>query len=152
MEYIFEVDILTDGDFCFPYVPCGMDYYPTNGAYSLKKSYDDKVTAIKDITNICAFLKEQMDTHRDWVKEMFNERVDRFVTRLYEVDNTADVYINECMSGNYDGTEFTFRIQPNIYNFGLRLTDEEFDLIRKNSRLVTIEQVKNAVLDLFRQE
>ena len=61
MEYIFEVDILTDGDFCFPYVPCGMDYYPTNGAYSLKKSYDDKVSAIKDITNICAFLKEQME-------------------------------------------------------------------------------------------
>lgn len=151
MQYIFEVDILTDGDFWFPYVPCGMDYYPTNGTYSLKKDYDNKESAIKDITDICAFLKEQINANRDWVKEMFNERIDSFVTQLYEANSTTDTYVHEYMSGNYDGTEFTFRAQPNIYNIRLRLTDEEYDLIRKNTNIVTTEQVKNAVLDLLRK-
>jgi hypothetical protein len=127
-----------------------MSCYPTSGTYSLKKSYDDKVSAIKDITNICAFLKEQMDTNRDWAREMFNERIDSFVLQIYEADITTDTYISEHMSGNYDGTEFVFRVQPCVYNFGLRLTDEEFELIRKNEKLVTIGQVKDAVLALFR--
>lgn len=151
MEYIFEVNISTDGDFHFPYVPCGMDHYPTNGTYSLEKSYNDKAKAIKDITNICAFLKEQMDTSRDWVREMFNERIDSFVLQLYKVDDSSDTtYISEYMSGNYDGTEFIFRVQPNRYNFGINLTDEEYELIRKNGKLVTIGQVKDAILALFK--
>ena len=151
MEYIFEVNISTDGDFHFPYVPCGMDHYPTNGTYSLEKSYDDKAAAIRDITDICAFLKEQMCTSRDWVREMFNERIDSFVLQLYSSDNTTGTYISEYMSGNYDGTEFIFRVKPNVYNFSLSLTDEESELIRKNGKFVSIGQVKDVVLNLFRQ-
>lgn len=150
MEYIFEVNISTDGDFCFPYVPCGMEIYP-GGNYSFTKSYEDKVEAVRDITNICAFLKEQMDTDRNWVREMFNERIDSFVLQLYGADDTTGTYISEYMSGNYDGTEFIFRVQPHVYNFSLSLTDEESELIRKNGKLVTIGQVKDAVLALFKQ-
>lgn len=151
MEYIFEVNISTDGDFCFPYVPCDMKWYPTSETYSLKKSYDDKASAIRDITDICAFLKEQMCTHRDWVRKMFNERIDSFVLQLYGADDTTGTYIYEYMSGNYDGTEFIFRVQPHVYNFSLSLTDEESELIRKNGKLVTIGQVKDAVIALFKQ-
>jgi hypothetical protein len=151
MEYIFEVDIVTDGDFHFPYIPCDMRYYPTNGTYSLKKSYDDKESAIKNVTDICAFLKEQMDTDREWVREMFNNCVDIFVRDLHEEDITSYTHIYEEMNGNYSGTEFIFHVNPNRYDFSLNLTDEEFELIRKNGKLVSIGQVKNAVLDLFRQ-
>ena len=54
------------------------------------------------------------------------------------------------MSCNYDCTEFTFSVQPNFYNVDLPLTDEEFELIKKNNNLVTVGQIKDAVLDLFR--
>ena len=150
MEYIFDINISTDGDFSFPYVPCDMKYYPTSGTYSLNKIYDDKVSAIKDITDICAFLKEQMQTDRDWVKEMFNERIDNFVLRIYEANIDIGTYISEYMSGNYDKTEFAFYVQSNRYNFTLNLTDEEFELIRKNGKNITIWQVKDAVLALFK--
>lgn len=151
MEYIFEVNISTDDDFGFSYIPRDMKYYPTNGTYSLKNSYDDKASAIKDITDICAFLKGQMSTGRDWVKEMFNERIDSFVRQVCEVDVSVDTYIAEYMSGNYDGTEFIFRVQPHRYNFSLNLTDEEAELIRKNGKCVSIGQVKEAILALFKQ-
>ena len=150
MKYIFDVSISTDGDFRFPYIPSGMNYYSTSGTYSLERFYDDKESAIKDITDVCAFLKEQMTTSRDWVKEMFDKCVDSFVTRVYKAAITPNTYVHEYMSCNYDCTEFTFSVQPNFYNVDLPLTDEEFELIKKNNNLVTVGQIKDAVLDLFR--
>lgn len=152
MKYIFKVNILTDGDFYFPYVPCGMDYYYTNEAfYSMEKVYNDRESAIKDIADICAFLKKQINTSKDYVKEMFNEHIDKFIKRIYETDNTVNTCVDEYMSGNYDGTEFSFRVQPNIYNFKLHLTDEEYELIRKNKHLVSIGEVKDVILSLFKK-
>ena len=149
MEYIFKVNISTDGDFAFPYTPRGMEY-DDGDYYELEKSYDDKSRAINDITDICAFLKEQLRTSRNYVRKDFNKMLDDFVCRLYEADDTAYTYISEHMYGNYDGTEITFQVRPKKYNVSLRLTDEEWELIRKNEKLVTIEQVKDAVLALFR--
>jgi hypothetical protein len=151
MEYIFKIDISTDGDFSFPYVPRGMDYYPTNGTYSLEKSYDDQEVAIQDIVSICTFLKEQMYTSRNWVRDYFNTCIDSFMRHVHENDYNTNHYISEYMSGNYDGTEFVFCVQPHRYNFSLNLTDEEAELIRKNGKLVSIGQVKDAVLGLFKQ-
>lgn len=149
MEYTFEITINTDGDFYFPYMPCDMEYYPASGQYSLNKTYDDKTEAIKDITRICAFLKEQMDTGKDWAKEEFNECVDSFVRQV--CGDNSSTYITKYMSGNYDGTEFTFNVIPNMYSFSLALTDEEWELIRKNKKLVSLGQVKDAVLALFKE-
>jgi hypothetical protein len=128
-----------------------MEIYP-GGNYSFTKSYEDKVEAVKDITNICTFLKEQMDTERDWVREMFNDSVDIFVRDLHEADITSDTYIYEGMSGNYCGTDFIFRVKPCEYSFTLSLTDEEFELIHKSIGLVTRGQIKDAVMALFKEE
>jgi tryptophan-rich sensory protein len=52
MKYIFKINVKTDGDFCFPFVPAGMNY---DGEYEYKfeKSYKDRDIAIKDIIYIC---------------------------------------------------------------------------------------------------
>lgn len=149
MDYIFKINISTDGDFAFPYTPRSMEFDGCED-YELEKSYGDRDSAIKDITNICAFLKDQMHTSREYVRKDFNKMIDDFVKRLYESDDTAYTFISEHMYGNYDGTEITFQVQPHKYNLSLKLTDEEYALIRKNEKLVTIEQVKNAVLALFK--
>ena len=149
MEYIFEVNIATDGDFCFPYTPRDMDF-DNYERYSLDKSYNNIAAAVGDITDICAFLKEQLCTSRNYVRKDFNKMIDDFVRRVYEAEDVANTYINEYLSGNYDGTELIFRIQPHKYPLNLRVTDEEYELIRKNEKLVTIEQVKEAVLNLFK--
>ena len=150
MEYIFEFNICTDGDFSFQFVPCGTKRY-VDETYEFKKYYEDRDEAIKDVANICAFLKEQIYTSRDYVREDWNRHIDNFVERLYASNEIVHEYVEERMYGNYDGTEFIFRAQPHTYNFSLSLTDEEFELIRKNSKLVTIREVKEAVLPLFRQ-
>jgi hypothetical protein len=149
MQYIFEVNIATDGDFCFPYVPCGMTY-DGDERYSLTKSYVNQIDAIRDITKICEFLKEHIDTSRDWVEEMFISRINNFLRNLQNEEITHDTYIYECLSGNYDGTDFTFRVQPYQYNFCLNLSDEEFELIHKSGKMVTRSQIKDAVLALFK--
>ena len=149
MEYIFEVNIVTDGDFSFPYTPRDMDF-DNYERYSLDKSYNNMVSAISDITDICTFLKEQLRTSRDYVRKDFNKMIDDFVRRVYEAKDDTNTYVIEQLSGNYDGTELVFRIQPRKYSINLRLTDEDYELIHKNEKLVTIEQVKEAVLALFR--
>lgn len=150
MKYIFEVNVYTDGDFGFQFVPRGMEF-DEDCEYRLKKSYDDKDRAIQDITNICAFLKEQMNTDRDWVKEMFNECIDEFVNKIYKHDANTDTYIAEYMSGNYDGTEFIFRAEAQYINCGFHVTDEEYSMMKASDKLVTNGMVKEAVLALFRQ-
>ena len=149
MEYIFEVNIATDGDFSFPYTPRDMDF-DNDERYSLDKSYNNMASAVSNITDICAFLKEQLCTNRNYVRKDFNKMIDNFVSRVYESEDSTNTYINEYLSGNYDGTSFVFRIQPRKYPLNLHLTDEEYELIRKNEKLVTIEQVKNAILALFK--
>lgn len=150
MKYIFEIHISTDGDFCFPFIPCDMNHVSGSNEYSFQKVYNDKDASIEDVSKICTFLKEQMHTSRGYVREMFDECIDSFMQRVCKADNTINVDIRECMSGNYDGTEFCFCVQPNCYNFSLRLTDEEYELIRKHKGLVSLGQIKTAVLALFK--
>lgn len=149
MDYMFRVNLSTDGDFSLPYTPCGMEYDDYE-SYELEKTYSDRTQAINDITDICAFMKEQLRTSRDYVKEDFNKMIDDFVLKLYSSEDTANTYIRECMYGNYDGTEIVFQVEPHRYNLGLRLTDEEWELIKHNEKLITFEQVKEAVLALFK--
>lgn len=152
MRYILELDISTDGDFGFDYVPVGMECDSWKNCYSLTKEYNDEGLATRDIVNICAFLKENIQCDRDWVKEMFCQRMDNFIHQIYAADFTnTDTYIYESMSGNYDGTSFVFRVAPCEFTFSLNLTDEEFKLVRKKTGLVTREQIKDVVMALYKE-
>ncbi len=150
MKYIFEVNICTDGDFGFEFVPRGMEFdgYYT---YTFEKSYKDRDAAIKDITNICTFLKEQIHTSRKYVKEDWNRCVDDFVKHLYTSSESAHERVEEYMSGNYDGTEFIFRTEAQRLKVDFCVTDEEHEMIKNNGNGVTREMVKEAVLALFRK-
>ena len=148
MEYILEININTDGDFYFPYIPCGMEFFDGSGIYHLQKSYKDRDTAIEDISEICSFLKAQMRTDREWVQTDFNTRIDLFAQRLTELSPINNC-ISECMVGNYDETYFEFSVRPQRYIIELNLTDEEHELIRSGSKFVSIGDIKSAVLACF---
>ena len=150
MEYIFDVNIYTDGDFHFPFVPCGMKDYADDN-YTLVRSYKDRDEAIKDVVSICSFLKEHMHTNRDYVREDLNKCIDTFLDRLCSSSETENEYIAEYIYGNYDGTEFVFRVVPHCFHYDMRVTDEEYEMINKNENGVTMGMVKEAVLALFRQ-
>lgn len=150
MEYIFEVNICTDGDFDFPFVPCGMKDY-ADDSYTFTKSYKDRNEAIKDIVNICTFLKDHIHTNRDYVREYWNKCIYTFLDCLLTSSKKEHEFIQECIDGNYYGTEFIFRVVPCCYRFDLRLTDEDYEMISKNVNEVTMGMVQEAVLALFRQ-
>ena len=147
MNYILDINISTDGDFWFPFVPRGMEYCESSQQYELGKTYTDLTAAITDITRICTFLKEQVQTNREWVKKDFIACVDNFSRHI--INNTDSTYIHEYMDGNYFGTEFTFSVNLNRRNFSLTLSDEELEIIRKNEKAVTAEQIKDAVVALY---
>lgn len=150
MEYLFKVNIKTDGDFHFPFVPCGMKDYGDD-SYTLAKSYADRTKAIQDIDNICAFLKEQMYTNRNYIREYWESTVDDFVKRLHASKATEYEYVASYMNGNYDGTELIFQAIPHVFKCNFSVTDEEWALLMNNGNDVTMGMVKDAVLALFKE-
>ena len=150
MKYNFKVTIHTDGDFHFPFVPCGMkdDGYEF---YMLDKDYKDRSEAIKDILSICAFLKEQMYTNRNYIREYWESTVDDFVKRLHASKATEYEYVASYMNGNYDGTELIFQAIPHVFKCNFSVTDEEWALLMNNGNDVTMGMVKDAVLALFKE-
>lgn len=147
MKYVFEIEVRTDGDFSLEFVPVGMRH--DDESYSFRREYNDREIAIEDINSICSFLKSHMHTHRDYVKEMWNNTIDEFIKYLKESVESDHEYVSELMSGNYDGTEFRFYTKEQYVKVGFYATDEEIELIKSNKK-VTDEMIKEVILDLYR--
>jgi hypothetical protein len=84
MKYIFEINLYTDGDYALPFVPCGMKY-DGDYEYTFKKCYTDRDVAIDDVSKICVFLKENIRTSRDYVKESWDRHIDQYIAKLNEM-------------------------------------------------------------------
>lgn len=149
MTYIFKININTDGDFCLPFVPRGMNY-EDDYIYTFKKVYTKRDLAVEDVIDICSFLKENIFTSRDLMKERWDQCIDNFIKSLKESTNTLDEYVEECMGGNYEGTEFIFCAEPYCAHYRFYLTDEERELIQNNKDNVTVEMLKEALLTVYR--
>lgn len=150
MKYIFEINIYTDGDFYLPFVPTGMKY-DGDYEYTFKKYYRDRDEAIKDIVDICTFLKENMLTSRNYVRDTWNARISSFLKKLNKSSQGAYERVEEYMFGNYEGTEFIFYVEAEKFQCDFCLTDEEAEIIKSNKRLVTIGDVKKAILELYKR-
>lgn len=152
MKYIFKINIYTDGDFYLPYVPVGMKF-DGDYRYEFKKEYNDIDKAIKDILKICTFIKKETYSSRNYVREAWFECIDEFMTRVKAVNNTQhNLFIEERMYGNYEGTEISFYTEDDYVNCGFFVTDEEYKLIKDNHNDITKEMIKEAVLGLFRSK
>lgn len=150
MKYIFEINIFTDGDFGFPFVPAGMEYDGEYN-YSFRKEYINRNIAIESAIEICTFLKEQISTHRETVKESWECHTDEFIRNLKESTESAGERVRSYMGGNYDGTEWIFRAEPRTFNFSIDLTDEELELIQdvRQRNRIGYEDIKKAILELY---
>lgn len=149
MKYIFKIDIYTDGDFGFPYVPIGMTF-DGDYRYYFKKTYDNKESAIENVLEICKFLKENVHSFRDWVKEDVVKCINEFIDYVKDSKKHSNFYISREMYGNYDGTNFMFYTEDDYVDCGFCVTEEEMELIKNSKKGITNEMIKEAVLDLFR--
>lgn len=147
MKYVFEIEVRTDGDFSLEFVPVGMRH--DDYEYSFRREYNDRDIAVEDINSICSFLKSHMHSHRDYVKEMWNNTIDKFIKSVKNSEPNLLEYVSEWMSGNYDGTEFRFYTEEQYLEFGFCATDEEIEII-KNNKSITNEMIKEAIVDLYR--
>ena len=80
--------------------------------------------------------------------------LDEFIEKMYKLnDPTSDEIVSSTMSGNYGETEFYFyaKTEPvtiKIYD----VTYEERELIKRNMNKVTSEMLKEALLNLYRED
>jgi hypothetical protein len=152
MPYIFEIKVNTDGDFCLPFVPRGMKY-DENKEYTFTRVYKDKEKTIKDVGDICNFLKYIIDTSKNYVKKSWTDFINRFGTDVEQcTDGLLDWGVYSHMGGNYEETVFSFRKQPMRFKCTFDLTDEESKKIANYKGLVTELKIKNAILELFDEE
>lgn len=149
MKYVLEISINTDGDFTFPFVPRGMEYY-SDCSYNFSKTYNDINKAKEDVKTICTFLRGNMGTDRDYVREQFYGCVDEFISKVDSYGGSSkNEVVASYMSGNYDGTVFEFYSEEQWVDCGFHVSEEEYQMI-KGSKNVTQEIIKEAVLNLFR--
>lgn len=151
MRYIFKINVHTDGDFCLEFVPRGMSCDDDYDRYYLEREYSNKETAIKNILEICNFLKKYMHTSRDYVKKSWDNCIDDFIESIMTED-VDENYISEYISGNYDGTKFVFYAEEEIVNIGFRVTDEELEMIKNYPNKLTEEELKDCFLDLIKKK
>lgn len=149
MRYNFKIRIDTDGTFEFPFVPCGMicdDFC----SYSLFRTYDNRKSAVEDINQICKFISGNIISDKDLVKY----EIDDFTTKFSKMINDE---------ANYDLPKIELREDTNyhiyfelsgdlaVYTFNLEFNEEEEKLINDNQNRVAYDDIKEAILNLFRQ-
>lgn len=148
MKYIFTINIQTDGDFGFQFVPRGMEQESCDW-FKFERTYTDRAKAIEDVEEVCRFLRENIHTHRDSMVETWHTCIDNFLNSLRNSEASNDEYVEENIYGNYDGTEFLFRAAPNVVNLKFDVTDEEYARIMDHRINVKPEKVKAAILALY---
>lgn len=156
MRYILEMDLYPDGDFGFPFlVPCGLIWNDKEGKYSFKKEYSNRKTAVKEINEICSYLKDKVhgeDYVVDGVRLMFEEFLNELNSNTSNENlSIENEYVHEEMSGNQYGTEITFYSEPKYY-YDLPWTDEELDIIINSKNSPTQKDLKQAILNLYKEK
>ncbi len=149
MRYNFKIRIDTDGTFEFPFVPCGMIYDDLH-SYSLFRTYDDRKSAVEDINQICKFIIGNIVSDRDLVKY----EIDDFATKFYKMINDEANYDLPKIELREDTSyHIYFELSKDLatYTFNLEFDEDEEKLINDNQDKVTYDDVKEAVLNLFRQ-
>lgn len=154
MRYIFEMNLHPDGDFGFPFlVPCGLIWNDDEGKYSFKKGYSSRKTAVKEVNEICSYLKDNVHGINyvvDRVRLMFEEFLKELNSNTSNKNPSIEnEYVYEEMSGNQ--TEITFYSEPEYY-YDLPWTDEELDIIINSKNSHTQKDLKQAILNLYKEK
>lgn len=154
MRYIFEMDLHPDGDFGFPFlISCGLIWNNEKEKYSFKKEYSNRKTAVKEVNEICTYLKDNVHGINyvvDRVRLMFEEFLKELNSNTSnENPSIENEYVYEEMSGNQ--TEITFYSEPEYY-YDLPWTDEELDIIINSKNSPTQKDLKQAILNLYKEK
>lgn len=146
MKYVFKINIYTDGNFGFSFIPRGMNWNDDE-SYDFKMVYHNRDEAIQDAITICEFLTKYMYTYSPDVKTNWNICVNKFIVQLKENDKN---YIYSDMRGNYPNTEFILYEEPEHFKCEFFITDEEHEMFLRNHNKVTLDMIREAVFNLYR--
>lgn len=146
MKYKFKISINTDGDFCFPFVPCGMTR--DGDKYYFLEEYRDRETAIRAACDICQFLKNNLKTSGDHVRKKIRNFFTTFEARLKDSEPSDSEFVSEYLDGNYSWTEIIFEACPIRYKISFIIDDEEVWRIQKSIAQLKDEDIKKAILKL----
>ena len=141
-NYILELKLNTDGDFCIPLVPSDMhydgeDYFLSVGFDSIDKAY----TYVRDLL-VPSFKTIKNSSFRDHLLVNLKEFMKRISTNF-------DQYVDVCLiSGNQEG-EITLIEKRRPLNLSLSFTEDEYELFLKAEvKGLCISDVKKAFLKL----
>lgn len=141
-NYILELKLNTDGDFCIPLVPCDMhyddeEYFLSVGFDSVDKAY----TYVRDLL-IPSFKTIKDVSFRDRLLVKLKEFMKRISTDF-------DQYVDVCLiSGNQEG-EITLTEKRRPLNLSLSLTEDEYELFLKaEEKGLYISDIKEVFLKL----
>lgn len=141
-NYILELKLNTDGDFCIPLVPSDMqydgeDYFLSVGFDSVEKAY----TYVRDLL-IPSFKTIRESSFREHLLVNLKEFMERISTNF-------DCYEGICLiSGNQEG-EISLTEKRRPLNLSLSFTEEEYELFMKaEEKGLYISDIKEVFLKL----
>lgn len=151
-EYSLSMRFCTDGDYGFDFVPVGMTFDGME-TYDYEEEFDNEREAYDKTKKICAFLKANIRTSRDYVRRDLETMFDDFLCGVNksEKENREQAYVSRGLFGNYCGTELQFVCkEPRVCVGNIQLTEEEYALVEKAK--LTRGEYKDVLLEACRRK
>ena len=149
MLYVFELKIIPEGKFDFPFVPIEMKF--DGEKYLLTKKYDSRDSAVKDVKDICNFLMQNINAPKDHYKNEFILCTKEFINR---VDRIQDIKYQKAYVSipiEYECSTLSLETRPHHITFDVFMDDEEYKLFKENGIHVASYQIKEAILELLKK-
>ena len=140
MRYTLMLHFVTDGDYGFRLIPPEMKFDGED--YYLNKSFQN----FSDLrTYLNAIIPDFLNniTGRDWEVNTIKEKLSTLLENV-NGENGENAYY-DCMSGNQDGTEFTYFSSTYNVRFEIEMDDELFQKYRQSG--LTAFRVKDLVIE-----
>lgn len=140
MRYNLQLRFVTDGDYGFRLIPPGTEFDGED--YYLDKLFYSFSDLHKYLNNIIPDFLNNIDG-RDWEVNTVKEKLSALLEHVNGENGEKAYY--DFISGNQDGTEFTY--SPSMYNvpFDIEMDDELFQKY-KESGLTTL-RVKDLIVE-----
>lgn len=139
MRYNLRFRFVTDGDYGFRFVPSGTEFDGED--YYLEKPFHNFTALSKYLNDVVPGFLDNI-SGRDWEVNTVKEKLSALLEHVNGENGEKAYY--DFMSGNQDGTEFTY--SPSMYNvpFDIKMDDELFQKY-KESGLTTL-RVKDLII------
>lgn len=144
MRYTLTLHFVTDGDYGFRLIPPETKFDGED--YCLDKVFCSFSDLRKYLNNVIPDFLDNIDG-RDWEVNTVKEKLSALLDNINGENGESAYY--DCMSGNQDGTEFSYSPHAYLVPFNIRMDDELFQKYRQSG--LTTSQVKDLIIEKINQ-